>query len=269
MQLSIGKLAALSIGLLIAVTIITTGAGLYVLQSNYRTLENRHDTEARDSVRNAAIALRHQIRFYQGILQLTAANPEVSDLLEFGDTPEISRWSQTVGGLLPGTLGTALTSPAGVVFGDPLTLRVGPACQADMRLLAQGMPIGYPRLHTDVAGLEHFDLLTAVSTATGEHSGTLFVSFHRSVLEGLLKGMTREGDRFVLLDENGSEKLSIGTTGDTPDTGSYGTQVPDTPWRLTLHRPLPPSYAHPCSGWSSQTPSSSSRSVYWSCIWFA
>ncbi|MBT8429445.1 MAG: hypothetical protein KJN79_05990, partial [Gammaproteobacteria bacterium] len=79
MQLSIGKLAALSISLLIAVTIITTGSGLYVLQTNYRTLENRHEAEARDAVRNAATALHNEIRFYQGILQLMAANPEISD----------------------------------------------------------------------------------------------------------------------------------------------------------------------------------------------
>jgi len=239
MQLSIGKLATLAIGLLIAVTIVTTGAGLYVLQSNDRTLDDRHDTEARDTARNAAVALHNQIRFYQGVLQLMASNPEVSKLLEVGDTSKISHWSLSVGGLLPGALGTALTSADGVVLGDPLILRVGPACQADMRLFAQGMQIGYPRLHTDVAGLEHFDLLTAITGPSGEHNGALFVSFHARVLERLLQSMMRKGDRFLLLDENGSEKLSIGTAGDTPDIGTYRARIPDTPWQLVLRRPLP------------------------------
>ena len=126
MQLSIGKLAALSIGLLVAVTIVTTGAGLYLLQSNYRSQENHHEAEARDGVHNAATALHNQVRFYQGMLQLMASNPEVGDLFEFAETPEMTAWSQSVGRLLPGTLGTALVSTEGVVFGDPISLRVGP-----------------------------------------------------------------------------------------------------------------------------------------------
>ena len=126
-------------------------------------------------------------------------------------------------------------------MGDPLILRVGPACQDDMRLFAQGVEIGYPRLHTDVAGLEHFDLLTTITGPQGEHNGALFVSFHASVLERLLHGMMRKGDHFLLLDENDSEKLSIGTTGDTPDVGTYRVRVPDTPWHLVLRRVLPAS----------------------------
>jgi diguanylate cyclase (GGDEF)-like protein len=161
MQFSIGKLATLTIGLLIAVTIISTGVGLYVLQSNYRTLEERHVTEAQDSVRNTAIALHHQIRFYQGIQRLTAADPDVGGLPESGDKSETTHWTQATG--------------------------------------------------------------------------------------GLLQGMLRQHDRLVLLDGNGSEKLSVGTTGDASAVGIYRTRVPDTPWHLILHRPLPAS-SHPLPG---------------------
>jgi diguanylate cyclase (GGDEF)-like protein len=239
MQLSIGKLAALSISLLIAVTIITTGTGLYLLQTNYRTLENRHEAEARDAVRNAATALHNEIRFYQGILQLMAANPEISDLIEFGNTSEITRWSQTVERMLPGTLGTALVSPDGAVFGDPLSLRVGPACQTDLQHLSQGIVVDYPLLHTDVAGLEHFDLLTPVTAPTGENAGALFVSFRRSVLEGLLREMMRAGDRFLLLDRSGHEKMSVGRIDDTGNLGVHRAPVADTSWELVLNRPIP------------------------------
>jgi diguanylate cyclase (GGDEF)-like protein len=239
MQLSIGKLAALSISLLIAVAIITTGTGLYVLQTNYRTLENRHEAEARDAVRNAATALHNEIRFYQGILQLMAANPEVSDLIEFGNTSEITRWSQAVGRMLPGTLGTALVSPDGITFNDPLSLRVGPACQADMQDVSQGIVVDYPMLHTDVAGLEHFDLLSTVTAPTGENAGALFVSFRRSVLEGPLRGMMREGDHFLLLDKSGREKMSVGMADDTGNVGVHRAPIADTSWELVLNRPMP------------------------------
>ena len=101
------------IALLITATFVTTAAGLYVLQDNFRTIENQFDAEAHDSVRSAALAIRNQIRFYQGILQLISRNPDVGNLLAFGEHEDIVQWSVTVGRLLPGTLGTALASPQG------------------------------------------------------------------------------------------------------------------------------------------------------------
>jgi len=242
-QLSIGKLATISIALLIAVTVVTTAMGLYVLQANYSTLENRQLAEARDTVRNAAIGLRNQVRFYQGILQLMAVDPEVGDLLEFPDTTEMTRWSHAVGRLLPGTLGTALASPDGVVFGDPLALRVGAACEADIRHFAAGTPIDYPLLHTDISGFEHFDLLARVATPSGGDAGTLFVSFRLSILQELLHGMLRDGDRFLLLDRSGRQKLATPAGPESGQIGTYRTKVPDTSWELVLQRPVPVSNA--------------------------
>lgn len=238
MQLSVGKLAALSISLLITVTIITTGAGVYLLQTNYRSLENRHEAEARDGVFNAAVTLHNQIRFYQGILQLIAANPEVSDLLESADTSEIARWSQDIRQMLPGTLGAALVAPDGTVFGDPLGLRVGPACQASLQDFSQGKPVDYPLLHSDVPGLEHFDLLTRITAPDGKKTATLFVSFHRNVLEDLLRGMLHEGDNLRLLDKAGREKLSLGTVAAAETLSVHRAPVPGTSWELVLQRPM-------------------------------
>jgi diguanylate cyclase (GGDEF)-like protein len=240
MQLSIGKLVTTLIVLLIAVTVVTTGAGLFVVQSNYRSLEQRHEAEARDSLRNAAMAIRNQVRFYQGVLQLIGSNPQLSNLVEFGEAPEIVTWAQTVGRLLPGNLGIALAGPDGVVFGDPLTLRVGPACQADMRDYSDGREISYPLLHTGIAGLEHFDLVARITAPNGDPTGTLFVSFRLSVLEDLLANIAGESDHFVLLGGDGQEKLSIGAEPRGPASSHYRTGVPDTAWTLILQRPAPP-----------------------------
>lgn len=239
MQLSIAKLVATLILLLISVTVITTGAGLLAVQSNYRSLESRHGAEANDAVNNAALAIRNQIRFYQGILQLIVANAEISDLLEFSDTPQIADWSRAVGRLLPGTLGTALSNAHGVVYGDPLALRVGAACQLDMRRFAEGGTIDYPLLHTDVSGFEHFDLLARISTPSGEQAGTLFVSFRLSVLRDLLESIAQNGDRFVLLGRDGGEKLVTGKARTSAASQRFQADVPDTSWRLVLQRPVP------------------------------
>jgi len=240
MQLSIGKLVTTLIVLLVAVTVVTTGAGLFVVQSNYRTLEQRHEAEAHDALRNAALAIRNQVRFYQGVLQLIGTNPQVNNLLEFGNTPEIFAWSQTVGRLLPGNLGTALTGPDGTVFGDPLTLRVGPACQSDLKRHSEGKEIDYPLLHTAVAGLEHFDLLAPINAPDGEQSGTLFVSFRLSILADLLRNMAGPGEQFILLDRNGTEKLRAGNGSDDANTNAYRIDIPDTSWKLVLHRQARP-----------------------------
>lgn len=236
-QLSIGKLAVIMIALLITLTVVTTTAGFYVLQANFRTLEERHDAEAHDTLRIAAISIRNQIRFYQGILHLISTNNEVGNLLEFGQGSEVADWSHTVGRLLPGTLGTALASPQGVVFGDALALRVGPACQEDLQHFSAGQNIDYPLLHNDIAGLEHFDLLARIVAPSGEQAGTLFVSFRLSVLEDLLESMTFSGDRFFLLDGQGVERLSTSAPLTDREVRTYRSRIPDTSWELVLQRP--------------------------------
>lgn len=236
MQLSIGKLATILIALLVAVTIVTTGTGLYVLQHDYRSLEERHEAEAKDAVRNAAIAVRNQVRFYQGMLQLISTNSEVINLLEFADTGDISRWSQALGQILPHTLGVALAATDGTVLGDPLALRIGADCASDMRRFAGGDPVDYPLLHTDVAGLEHFDLISPITTPSGGKAGTLFVSFRLSVVEELLRSVLRPGDQIRLLDRDGSQRLVAGAAEPPAEARTYRTPVPDTPWQLVLYR---------------------------------
>ena len=244
MQFSIGKLATILVALLITVTVVTTASGLLILRQNFLTLEDRRETDAHDTVRNAAIAIRNQIRFYQDMLQIMSANPDVFDLLEFGEVPQIMAWSQTIRRLLPGSLGTALTSTDGVVLGDAPALQVGAACQADVRQLRLGEPISYPPIHTDVPGLEHFDLLATVASPTRGDAGTLFVSFRLSVLADLLAGMTRDGDRFTLLTGDGMERLRVGDTGSEQGLAHYRSRIPDTSWELELTRAQPSSASY-------------------------
>ena len=239
MQLSIGKLAVILIALLIAVTLVTTGIGVFALQDNYRSMESRHEAEAHDTVRNAAVSIRNQIRFYQGILQLISSKPDVANLLEFGDDGEMTAWSQSMRRLLPGTLGAALANEHGHVHGDPLSQRVGPSCLSDMQQISIGAPINYPPLHDDVPGLEHFDLLTSIRSPDGASSGTVFVSFRLGIIEEQLQNMSIDGDVFQLLDNSGKARLTIGDEDSGAQAKSYRMRVPDSSWELVLNRPVP------------------------------
>ena len=243
MHLSIGKTIAVLVVLLISIAVITTTTGLYLIDDDYRAFDNRHNSDARHTVRNAAVAIHNQVQFYQGILQLIATNPEVVNLIEFGDEPEIADWSRAVGRLLPGSLGTALAGPDGVVFGNPIALRVGAACQKDMHTFIRGGAIEYPLLHTDVGGLEHFDLLAKVKSSSGEQAGTLFVSFRLDILKDLLSNMARNGDRFSLLGRDGRAKLIVGEIDTGVEPQDYRIDVPDTSWELVLTRPMPVSHS--------------------------
>jgi diguanylate cyclase (GGDEF)-like protein len=182
------------------------------------------------------------MRFYQGMLQLIAGKPEVADLLEFGEVDEITAWSEGIRGLLPGSLGAALASAHGKVFGNPREQRVGPACATDIRRLQQGQPIDYPPLHTDIPGLEHFDLITHLQSPGDATGGTVFVSFKLSILTDLLENMSSPGDRFELLDSSDRIHLQTGADVTTGDTRRFRMSVPETSWELQLSRAIPASH---------------------------
>lgn len=239
MQLSISRLAVTLIVLLIAVTLITSATGVYMLQSQYQSLGAHHDAQAADTARNAALSIRNQLRFYQGILQQISASPEIANLFDFGEQFEMVAWANNLAGVLPGTIGAALASEHGAVFGDPMAQRVGPACQVDLRNFSAGKVVEYPPLHTDVVGLEHFDLLTRVVTADGETSGTLFVSFHLNVIQELLLQMRGDHDQFRLETSDGRNHLTVGEPLADTDVDTFRVKVPDTTWQLVLRRPMP------------------------------
>ncbi|MCB1722778.1 MAG: GGDEF domain-containing protein [Gammaproteobacteria bacterium] len=241
MQLSIGKLTLLLVILFVGVTAATTGVGLYLVHDVHDTIERRYATEAHAAVTNAALAVRNQVKFYQEIAQQTSAAPDVSDLLEFGDGAEVSAWSQRLRQLLPGTLGAALASPAGAVHGDPLMQRIGPSCESDMRHVVTGEPIDYPPLHTDVPGLEHFDVITRVRSPNGDAAGVVFISFHLDVIEKVLRGSLGTDDTFELLDRSGNVHLSTASGKNPGDTRRFAAEIPGTSWQLVLYRSPPAS----------------------------
>ncbi|MCB1800438.1 MAG: GGDEF domain-containing protein [Gammaproteobacteria bacterium] len=241
MQLSISKLTTILVILLIAVTVITTAAGIFVVRSDYQLLEDRHTTEARDAVNNAALAIHNQVEFYQGIVQLISSKPEVANLLDFGDTTEMTDWSSELRQLLPGTLGTALASPTGEVHGDVMRQRVGPACVVDIKNLSKGTAIEYPPLHTDVAGMEHFNIITQVTSPDGEKTGAVFVSFHLDVLKEVLLNLSADGDHFELFDGRGHLHLSTSAVNPVTSIPAYKVRVPETSWQLVLYRAQPKS----------------------------
>ena len=94
-QLSIGKLATALIALLIAVTAITTAAGLFVLQKHYHSLEERHHADAHDTVRNAAMAIHNQVRGGPSVIEKERINIDAPAQPSAAITPLPARKTRT------------------------------------------------------------------------------------------------------------------------------------------------------------------------------
>ena len=236
-QISIRRLSVALVLLLIVVMAVATVSGAWVLQKNYRTAEGRFESEAKETLNLAAIAIRNQIRFFSNVLELIAKNPKVSDLAEFGDVADAMVWSQTLAGMLPGTLGTALVQPNGMVIGNPISQRVGPRCETDLKHFANGEHIEYPPVHRFVTGLEHFDLMAPIPNPSGDNTGVLFVSFRLSVLQTLLDDMAKEDQRFKLSDPSGYILAETPPLTIDKKLQTFSTEVPETDWRLSLEIP--------------------------------
>lgn len=234
MQLSVRKLAIILVGLLIAVTVSTSLLGLYVVQQHYRTAENRFDADAQEQLRHTGLTIRNQLRFYRAIAYQLAKDSRIRDLAGFGDASEIAQWSASVRANLPDMLGLTIAGPDGEVQGDPLAMRIGPACQRDLHALAIGQPVGNPPLHNDQPGLEHIDLLAQIYTDEGTPAGHLFVSFRLSALETLLADLADEHSQWALFDHAGKTILRSGTLAPGGDIRVYRRSVPDTNWELQM-----------------------------------
>ena len=235
-----GKLALALFALLVIVSALTTGVGVYALLGDYRTLRQQHVADTRDALRNATVLISNQLAFYQALVQQLANNPDIADMLEFGAPDEMMAWSEQIRTLLPGILGAALVSHHGKVHGDPFSQRVGPACIADMERISKGAPLQSPPLHVEVEGFQHFDLLTRVHGHSGDSSGIIFVSFRLEIIESMFTQIAAKGDHFELLGEDGETKLVVGKLDPSVPATVQHRPIPNTAWTLRLTRPAAP-----------------------------
>lgn len=156
-------------------------------------------------------AIEATIRLSKVTIDRLAKDPEVVDLLEFGDRAEMEHWATGARRFLPGVLGLALLSPAGEVLGDPDILRVGAACMADIGRIVGGERLRWPVVHRDIPGLEHYDLLAPVVGDRGEPVGFLFVSYTLRQLGAWLELYTFSGEATRLVDQSGYVLAAAGT----------------------------------------------------------
>lgn len=233
MQFSIKRLTLLFIVILTLVAGGTTVVSLWTLHSHLYLDLNRHDNENLKRVTQGANAIAHQLAFYQKILDTLASKPDVRNMLDFGEITETNRWSLNVRNILPGILGSALADPHGKVFGEPIELRVGPACESDLRMFSNGNAIEYPPIHNSRSGFEHFDILARAYDDEGAELGILFISFRFAELIQVLEHLAADNEQWELIDQSGKSFITHHAV-DSPDPLVHETAIANTTWRIRL-----------------------------------
>ncbi|OGU21142.1 MAG: diguanylate cyclase [Hydrogenophilales bacterium RIFOXYD1_FULL_62_11] len=173
--------------------------------------------------------------YYREVIDNLARDPELIDLMLVGADEDKQQWAASRQRLLPGILGLALMSPQGEIYGDAAALRVGPACQRDLRQPQTGA-LSRVLVHRDQPGLEHADLLTEVRGTGGETLGKLFVSIRLEQLQRILDDSTGPGDSTRLLDAEGETLVSSGSV--TGDLHEVRLPVQATGWTLVQQSPI-------------------------------
>lgn len=184
------------------------GVGLSLWFSLQVDERNQQHALQRDAD-TARTSLNRRLDYYRALVDNLAGDPALADLIRFDDTVAQQQWAQSRRRLIPDLYGLALLTPEGAVLGDAASLRVGPACRAE---LSSRGPLRERRLHLhrEMPGAEHVDLVSAVQGFDGEMLGGVFLSMRLAPLQRILDESTYHGQVLTLFDAAGETVVSSG-----------------------------------------------------------
>lgn len=196
--------------------------------------ETRRSVWQQQQTEQATRNVLRRLDYYREAAEQLAREPDTVDQLVLGDPASQQAWAETRLRFLPGVLGLALVGPDGDIHGNAGELRVGPQCQADLR-----MPeiIGTPRLpvHRERRELAHFDIVVPVNGPGGEAAGGLFVSLLFDQLQRVVEDSRYPGHELELADSAGQPIARTG--GWRTDAVFTEAALRDTGWRLRVVAP--------------------------------
>ena len=223
-----------------ALTAVVVGVSLLHLSRIQGLLEARQRGELQHEAWEAANAVAYAVDFYRRLAYSLVGRADVIDYVAFGDVEGARQWAGRLRAMLPDVVGLALFRADGTILGEPASQRVGPACLADLRRLAQGERLPQPRFHDDLPGLAHFDLIVPV-VREEERIGLVFLSVAAEGLAPMLRGFVEGERRLRVLTDDGRLLAGLGEI--KKEDGRLlrlASAVPGTGWRLELEQRLRP-----------------------------
>ena len=220
--------------LLSVVGMFAAGIGL----SLWFSLESGREDQQRFIQREAEqtrSSLVRQLDYYRMLLDRSARAPELPDLMRSGTIEMQQQWAHSRQWLLPEVLGVALLDPHGEVLGEAESLHIGPACRRDMRRPG-ALTDGRLRVHREVAGAEHVDLIAAVRDARGDLLGGIFLSVRLTQFQRVIDDSIHPDHAIALVDAHGKTIVSRGRV--TGPLREIRLPVADTGWTLIVQTPV-------------------------------
>ncbi len=211
---------------IIVVSIGFTVTLLSQINEHYYSEEQREISlkqQALELHANTLSDLLDQVRFS---VEALALSPDLQDIVEFGDTQDHQEWALRVRQYIPYSLGLGLVNVYGEVSGDPQQLRIGDACVRDMHRILGNEPMQNPVIHRDIPGLEHFDVVTQVTTQDGEPAGLIFSSYRLALLETWIERFSDNTMEVFLLDHKQETLAMAGETRTQDNIKELQTRVP-------------------------------------------
>lgn len=178
-----------------------------------------------------AYGISHLVGFYRQVVEHMAQRHTVVDLVQLGDNEEVQRWAQDMRHYLPENIGLALIDGDGIVQGNPLQLRLGQACVADLHVHMSGKQVMSPAVHKRIPAMAHFDIITNI-VADDEVAGAVFASFSLNVIKRELEKIVEEGQQITIMSADGQEVAAVNKLDTDYFIQDYRLPVPDTDWVL-------------------------------------
>ena len=201
------------------------------LQASGQTQQRLLELEATQT----RVSLIRLLDYYHTLIDNTAHDPELLDLMRIGSIEEQQQWAISRQRMLPDLLGLALVNPQGNVLGEAVSLRVGPSCQRDMQRAETLMDLR-PQLHREVAGFEHIDLVSAVRETDGDILGGVFLSVRLTQLQRVIDDTLHPDHALILTDATGSTIVRQGEVKGALREVRLG--IPETGWMLLAQAPV-------------------------------
>lgn len=203
----------------------------FSLQASGRSQQRLLELEAEQ----ARVSLTRLVNYYQTLIEHTARDPDLIDLMLVGSIEEQQQWAISRQRLLPELLGLALVNPQGRVLGEAIALRVGPRCQQDMQRTDTLTKL-QPLLHREMAGAEHFDLVAVARDVGGETLGGVFLSVRLTQLQQVIDDSLHPDHALTLTDSAGETIVQRGAVEGAAREVSLA--MPETGWTLSARAPV-------------------------------
>jgi len=151
------------------------------------------------------------------------------------DAVMAEQWALHHNKYLPDSLGLALISNKGELFGDSHALRLGQYCINDLQKHTDGHSFNLLPIHNQIPKLAHFDIISPVRGPDGEPLGIAFASFYLTTLQELIDNLVQEGQQLRVIKADGTLVVETIAPANFDATLRYKLDIEGTGWLLELH----------------------------------